>query len=89
MCEVVQRGRGRDVSDFKKDKIIGLNQSKKITKKIAEIGLRSVQRIIKTGKDSGEPSTTRNKMWTEKHLKFSGPKTTEATGEEKSQKINS
>ncbi|GBO30769.1 hypothetical protein AVEN_174175-1 [Araneus ventricosus] len=89
MCEIVQRGRGEDVSDFRKGQIIGLHQSKKTTKGITGIGLRSVQRIIKTGKDSGEPSTSRNKCGLKKLFKFSRPKIYEASGEEKSQKINS
>ncbi|GBL82627.1 hypothetical protein AVEN_263703-1 [Araneus ventricosus] len=33
MCEVFQRGRWKDVSDFKKGQIIGLHQSKKTTKR--------------------------------------------------------
>ncbi|GBN88105.1 hypothetical protein AVEN_191986-1 [Araneus ventricosus] len=89
MCEVVQRGHGKEVSDFKKGQIIYLHQSKKTTKEIAEItgiGLRNVQRIIKTWKDSGELPSSRNKCGRKKTLKFSGPKTSEATGEEKSQK---
>ncbi|GBN21011.1 hypothetical protein AVEN_37404-1 [Araneus ventricosus] len=64
MCEIVQRGHGKDVSNFKKDQIIGLHQSMKTTKEIAEItgiGLRSVQSIIKTWEDIGEPSISRNK----------------------------
>ncbi|GBL85901.1 Transposable element Tcb1 transposase [Araneus ventricosus] len=71
MCEVVQRCRGKDVSDFKKGRIIGLHQSKKTTKEVAEItgiGLRSVQRIFKTWKDSGEPPTSRNKCGRKKLL---------------------
>ncbi|GBM58442.1 hypothetical protein AVEN_269132-1 [Araneus ventricosus] len=59
------------VSDFKKGEITGQHQSKKTTKDIAEIpgiGLRSVQRIIKSWKDSDEPSTSQNKMWSEKLL---------------------
>ncbi|GBN94183.1 hypothetical protein AVEN_207876-1 [Araneus ventricosus] len=64
MCEIAHRCYGKGVSDFKKSPIIGLHQSKKTTKEIAEItgiGLRSVQRIIKTWKGSGEPLTSRNK----------------------------
>ncbi|GBM50011.1 hypothetical protein AVEN_167129-1 [Araneus ventricosus] len=85
MCKTVQRSRGKDVSDFERGQIIGLHQSKKTIKEIAEItgiGLRSVQRIIKTRKDSGEPSTSRNKCG----RKNSGSKISEGTGEEKSQK---
>ncbi|GBN23358.1 hypothetical protein AVEN_254825-1 [Araneus ventricosus] len=58
----------RDVSDFKKGRIIGLHHSKKTTKEIAGIGLRSVQRILKTRKDSNEPSTSRNKCGRKKLL---------------------
>ncbi|GBM58445.1 hypothetical protein AVEN_269135-1 [Araneus ventricosus] len=69
------------VSDFKKGEITGQHQSKKTTKEIAEItgiGLRSLQRIIKTWKDSGEPSTSQNKMWLEKTHKFTEPKVSES-----------
>ncbi|GBM75392.1 hypothetical protein AVEN_225469-1 [Araneus ventricosus] len=64
MSGVVQSDRWKDVSDFKKGQIIGLRQSKKTTKEVSEITgnvLRSDQRIIKTLKGSGEPSTSRNK----------------------------
>lgn len=44
--------------------ITGLHQAKKTTKEIAEstkIGLRTVLRIMKTWKDSGEQSSSRKK----------------------------
>ncbi|GBN55696.1 hypothetical protein AVEN_70748-1 [Araneus ventricosus] len=92
MCEVVQSGRGKYASYFERGKIIGFHQSKKTRKEIAEItgiGLRRVKRIIKTCKNSGEVSTSRNKCGREKTLKLAGSKISEATGEEKSQKIGS
>ncbi|GBM16403.1 hypothetical protein AVEN_129724-1 [Araneus ventricosus] len=54
--------------------LASINQ-KKTTKEIAEItgiSLRGSQHIIKTWKDSGEPSTSRDKCGREKTLKFSG-----------------
>ena len=63
MSEDASCGRGKDVAVFQKDTIIGMHQAKK-TKEIAEItgtGLRTVQSIIKTWTDSGEPSTSRKK----------------------------
>ncbi len=52
---------GKDVHLFQKGQIIGMHQAKKTFKEIAEatkIDLRTVQRIIKNWKDSGEPSST-------------------------------
>lgn len=63
--------RGKDVNLFQKGQIIGLHQAKKTTKEIAEttkIGLRTVQHIIKTWKDSGEPSSSRKKCGRKKIL---------------------
>ena len=51
MSEDISCGRGKDVTLFQKGQIIGLHQAKKTTKEIDEttkIGLRTVQRIIKT-----------------------------------------
>ncbi|GBL98571.1 hypothetical protein AVEN_19643-1 [Araneus ventricosus] len=67
--DVVERRRGKDVSVFKYVRIIGQHQSKRTIKEIAEltgIGLRCIQRIIKTWKYSDEPSTSRNKCGREK-----------------------
>lgn len=50
---------GKDVNLFQKAQIIGLHQAKKT--ETTKIGLRTVQRIIKTWKDSGEPSSSRKK----------------------------
>ena len=49
---------------FQKGQIIGMHQTKKISKELAEttkIGLRTVQRIMKNWKDSGEQSSSRKK----------------------------
>lgn len=64
MSKDTSRGRGKDVSLFEKGQIIGMHQAEKTSKEIAEaakIGLRTVQRIIKNWKDSGDPSTSRKK----------------------------
>ena len=50
MSEDIPGGCGKDVSTFHKGEIIGLHQAK------------TVQRIIKTWKDSGEPSSP-HQMW--------------------------
>ena len=58
-------GRGKDVNLFQKGQFISLHQAEKTSKEIAEttkIGLRTVQRIIKKWKDSGETSSSR-KEW--------------------------
>ena len=64
MSEDTSCGRGKDVSLCQKGQIIGMYQAKKTSKEMAEttkIGLRTVQRIIKNWKDSGEPSSSRKK----------------------------
>ena len=50
--------------------LIGLHQAKEMTKEVAQTTkteLRTVHWIIKTWKDSGEPSSSR-KMWSEKKI---------------------
>ena len=69
MSEDISCGRGKDVTLFQKGQIIGLHQAKK--KEIDEAtktGLRTVQHIIKTWKDSGEPSSSRKKCGRKKIL---------------------
>ena len=61
MSKDVSCGRGKDVTLFQKGDIIGLHQAE-----ITGIGIRTVQRIIKARKDSGEPSTLRKKCGREK-----------------------
>ena len=64
MSSDTSRGRGKDVRVFEKGQIIGMHQAEKTSKEIAEttkIRLRTVQRIIKNRKDSGEPSSSREK----------------------------
>jgi len=64
MSEDTSCGCGKDDNLFQKGQIIGMHQAKKTSKEIAEttmIGLRTVQRIIKNWKDSGEPSSLRKK----------------------------
>jgi len=64
MSKDTSRGRGKDVSLFEKGQIIGMHEAEKTSKEIAEttkIGLRTVQRIIKNWKDSGDPSSSRKK----------------------------
>ncbi len=74
MPEDTSCGRGKYVNLFQKGQIIGMHQAKKTSKEIAEttkIGLRTVQRIIKNGKDSGEPSSSRKKCGRKKNLEWS------------------
>ncbi|GFU92592.1 hypothetical protein TNCV_4795201 [Trichonephila clavipes] len=65
MHEVVSHGRRLNDFKFEKGQIIVPHQSNKETKEIVEItGIwfeKSVRRIIKPKKDSGEPSTSQNK----------------------------
>lgn len=71
MSKDTSRGRGKDVSLFEKGQIIGMHQAEKTSKEIAEttkIGLRTVQRIIKNWKDSGDPSSSRKKCGRKKIL---------------------
>ncbi len=69
MSEDTSCGYGKDVNLFQKGQIIGMHQAKKKTsKEIAETGLRTVQRIIKNWKDSGEPSSSRKKCGRKKIL---------------------
>ena len=71
MSKDTSRGSGKDVSLFKKDKIIGMHQAEKTSKEIAEtirIVLRTVQIIIKNWKDSGKPSSSRKKCGRKKIL---------------------
>ena len=61
MWKDTSRGRGK-CSLFEKGQIFGMHQTEETSKEIAEtteIGLRSVQRILKNWKDSGEPSSSR------------------------------
>ena len=66
----VKHNEGHHVALFQKGQIIVLHQAKKTTKEINETiksGLRSVQHIIKSWKDSGEPSSSRKKYgWKKK-----------------------
>ena len=71
MSKDTSRGRGKDVSLFEKGQIIGMHQAEKASKEIAEttkIGLRTVQRIIKNWKDSGDPLHSRKKYGRKKIL---------------------
>ncbi len=68
-CRKTSCGHGKDVNLFQKGQIIVMRQAKKTSKEIAEttqIGLRTVQRIIKNWKDSGQPSSSRKKCGREK-----------------------
>ncbi len=71
MSEDTSCGYGKYVNLFQKGQIIGMHQAKKTSKEIAETtktGLRTVQRIIKNWKDSGEPSSLRKKCGRKKIL---------------------
>ena len=68
MSKDTSRGRGENVSLFERGQIIGMHQAEKTSAlQIAEttkIGLRTVQRVIKNWKDSGDPSSSRRKcVW--------------------------
>ena len=55
---------------FEKGQIIGMHQAEHTSKEIAEtteIGLRTVQCSIKNWKDSGEPSSSREKCGRKKN----------------------
>uniref|UniRef100_A0A8C9RQZ3 Transposase Tc1-like domain-containing protein n=1 Tax=Scleropages formosus TaxID=113540 RepID=A0A8C9RQZ3_SCLFO len=67
MSEDISCSRGKDVTLFQKGQIIGLHQAKKTTKEIAET-TKTFQSIIKTWKDSGEPSSSRKKCGLKKIL---------------------
>ena len=59
------------MSLFKKGQIVDMHQAEKTSKEIVEttkIVLRTVQRIIKTWKDNGEPSSSRKKCGQNKIL---------------------
>ncbi len=61
MSEDTSCGYGKDVNLFQNGQIVGMHQAKKTSKEIAKttkIRLRTVQRIIKNWKDSGEPSSS-------------------------------
>lgn len=67
----VSRDRGKDTSMFQRGRVIGLHEAKKTTKEISEttgINLRTVQRIIKEWKDSGECSSSRDNCGRKKIL---------------------
>ena len=71
MLEDICCGPGEDVTLFQKGPILGLHQAKKSTTKIAEttrIRLKSVQGIIKSWRDSGEPSSSGKKYGQKKIL---------------------
>ncbi|KAG2469515.1 TGFA factor, partial [Polypterus senegalus] len=71
MSKDTSRGRGKDVSLFEKGQIIGMHHAEKTSKEISEtttIELRTVQRIIKNWKDSGDPSSSRMKCGQKKIL---------------------
>ncbi|KAK1796679.1 hypothetical protein P4O66_009702, partial [Electrophorus voltai] len=64
-------GHGKDIHLFQKGQIIGMHQVEKTSMEIAEttkIGLRTVQRIIKKWKDSGETSSSRKESGLKKIL---------------------
>lgn len=64
-------GRGKDVNLFQKGHIIGINSSKENIQEdheTTQTGLRTVQCIIKTWKDSGEPLSLRKKCGQKKIL---------------------
>ena len=70
MSEDTSWDRGKDVNQFQNSQIIGMHQAQKTSKQTAEttkIGLKTVQRILKNWKDSGEPSSLRKK-WIRKKL---------------------
>jgi len=71
MSEDTSCGHGKVVNLFQKCQIIGMHQSKKTSKEIAEttnIGLKNVQHFIKNWNDSGEPSSSRKKCGRNKIL---------------------
>ena len=73
---------GEDITLFQKGEIIGLHQAKKTSKEFDEItgtGLRTVQRIFKTWKDSGELSTSWKKWGRKKILNDGDGSTVELT----------
>ena len=70
MSEDISSGHGKDVTLFQKAQIIDLHQAKKTkeTDETTKTGLRTVQHIIKTWKESGEPSSSRKKCGQKKIL---------------------
>ena len=70
MWKDTSRDHGKDVSLFEKGQITSMHQAT-TSKEIAEttnIGLRTVQRIIKNWKDRREPSSSRKKCGQKKIL---------------------
>lgn len=64
-CWETSCGSGNYVTLFKSVQMIGLHQGKQTAKEITEtfkIGLRTVQCINKTWKESGEPLSSRKKL---------------------------
>ena len=61
MTEDISCDRGKDVTLFQRGQIIKAKKTTKETDETNKVGLRAVQRIIKTWKESGEPSSSRRK----------------------------
>ncbi|MEQ2222275.1 hypothetical protein ILYODFUR_024466 [Ilyodon furcidens] len=71
MSKDASHGGRKDVSLFEKGQIIGMHHAEKTSKEIAEttkIGLRTVQRIIKNWKDTGDPLSSKKKSGRKKTL---------------------